>query len=113
MTLVRHQLAVWPVAAIELREDEHPLVAYLERSGPWHLLEVRRVFIIVRHKVVIEVVVDVTLGDLVLHDHGVRDAVDDAGSDLLEELDVLGLVVSCVPPVLVAVLAALDYKDII
>lgn len=73
----RDEVAIGPVASLELGEDEHTLVADLEGSGPWHLLEVWSVLVLVWHQVVVEVEWKILLRDLVFHDHGVGDPLDD------------------------------------
>jgi len=75
------------------------------------LLVVGRVFVRVRHEVVIEVEIDIRLRDLVLHDHCVGNAADDSVGDLFEEVLVHGLVVAGVPVVGAAVLASFNYKN--
>ena len=53
--LLGDEFAVRPVSTLELRENEHALVADLERTGSWYLLVVRGAFILIWNKVVVEV----------------------------------------------------------
>lgn len=110
-TFFRNELAVGPVASLELGEDEHALVAHLEGTGPWNLLEVRGILVFVWNQVVVEVERKILLGDLVFHDHRIWDSINDACGNLLEKFEVLGLVMAGVPAMLFAVLTELDNKD--
>ena len=109
--LVGDKFAVWPVATLELRENEHALVAHFEGSGSWNLLEVWSILVLVWHEVVVKVVWKILSWDLVLHDHCMGDSIDNASSNLLEKLEVLGLVMAGVPAVFFAVLTELDNED--
>jgi hypothetical protein len=51
--LVSDEFAVWPVASLELGENEHALVAHLEGAGSGDLLEVWGRLVLVWHEVVI------------------------------------------------------------
>lgn len=53
LTLVGDEVAVWPVSTLKLGENEESLVADLESSDSWDLLEIWRVLIFVWHQIVI------------------------------------------------------------
>jgi hypothetical protein len=108
---ISNELTIWPVAALELGEDAHAFVAHLESASPWNLLEERGVRVLVGHQVVVDIEWKILLRDLILHDHGVGDSINDASSNFLEKLKVLGLVMAGVPAVLFAVLTKLDNKN--
>lgn len=110
LTLVGDEVAVWPVSTLKLRENEESLVADLESSDSWDLLEIWRVLIFVWHQIVIKIKWQVRLGDLILHDNGVWDSIDDGGSDSLKEVIVLGLIMASMPSVLMTVLSAFYYE---
>ena len=111
LTLFRNELAVRPVAAVQLGEDEHAAIRDLEGASARHLLEVRNGVVVVRDEVVVDVVIDVRLGDHVLHDDGLGYALDDALGQPLEELLVLGFVVPRVPAMLLAVAAHFYHEN--
>ena len=110
-TFFRNELAVGPVASLELGEDEHAFVTHLKGTSSWNLLEVRGILIFVWNQVVVQVKRKILLGDLVFHDHRIGNSIDDACSNLLEKFEVLGLVMAGVPAMLFAVLTELDNKD--
>lgn len=111
VALVCHELAIRPVTSLELGEYEHSLVADFKSSSPWHLLEIRSVFVIVRDEIVIEIERKIRFWDLIFHDHSVGDLLDDCAGDLLEVFLILGFVVARVPTVLLAVLAGFNNKN--
>jgi hypothetical protein len=51
--LFSDEFAVWPVASLELGENQHALVAHLEGAGSRDLLEVWGVSFLVWHEVVV------------------------------------------------------------
>jgi hypothetical protein len=53
LTLVGDEVAVWPVTTLKFRENEESLVADLESSDSWDLLEIWSVLIFVWHQIVI------------------------------------------------------------
>ena len=108
---VGDKLAVGPVASLELGEDKHALVAYLEGTCPGNLLEIWRSLVLIWNQVVVKVEWKILLGDLVFHYHCIWNSIYDAGSNLLEELKILGFIVTGVPTMLLTVLAKLDHKD--
>lgn len=110
-TFFRNELAVGPVASLELGEDEHAFVTHFKGTSSWNLLEVRGILIFVWNQVVVQVKRKILLGDLVFHDHRIGNSIDDACSNLLEKFEVLGLVMAGVPAMLFAVLTELDNKD--
>jgi hypothetical protein len=108
---VRNKLTIWPISSLELGENKHALVADLKSSNSWNLLEVWSLLIIVWHEIVVEVKRQILLWNLIFHDHGIWNSIDDCSSNLLEEFDVLSLVMAGVPSVVFAVLASFNYKD--
>ena len=110
-TFFRNELAVGPVASLELGEDEHAFVTHFKGTSSWNLLEVRGISVFVWNQVVVQVKRKILLGDLVFHDHRIGNSIDDACSNLLEKFEVLGLVMAGVPAMLFAVLTELDNKD--
>ena len=109
-TFFRNELAVGPVASLELREDQHAFVTHLKGTGSWNLLEVRGILIFVWNQVVVQVKWKILLGNLVFHDHCIWNSINDACSNLFEKFEVLGLVMAGVPAMLFAVLTELDNK---
>jgi hypothetical protein len=69
LALLGNELNIWPVAAIELAEDQDALVADLEGASARNLLEVRHSLIIILDQIVVDLVVEVLLRDHVLHDY--------------------------------------------
>jgi hypothetical protein len=63
--------------------------------------------LVVWYEIVIKVEWQIAFWDLVLHHHGVWNLLNDGTGHLLEELLILGFIVSCVPVMLFAVLARL------
>jgi hypothetical protein len=102
--LVCDEFAVWPIASLELGENEHTLVAHLEGAGSRDLLEVWSISFLIWHKIIVQVERKILPGDLVFHDHCIRNSIDDARCNLLEKFQVLGFVVAGVPAMLFAVL---------
>jgi hypothetical protein len=72
------------------------------------LLVVGTGLILVLDQVVVQIEVEILLWNLILHDHGVGNSVNNGGCLSLEEVNVLGLVQASVPCVLRNILAALD-----
>jgi|TARA_B110000285_G_C15124223_1_gene619138 hypothetical protein len=108
---VRNKLTIWPISSLEFGENQHALVADLKTSSSWNLLEVWSLLIIVGDEIVVEVKRKILLWNLIFHDHGIWNSIDDCSSNLLEEFDVLSLVMAGVPTVVFAVLASFNYKD--
>lgn len=100
-----------PVAAVEFAEDEDALVADLEGAGTRDLLEVRNGTIIVLNEVVVDVVVEVLLGDHILHDDRGRQSVENGLREVAEELLVGRFVVAGVPAAILAVAAHLNDEN--
>jgi len=110
LTLVGDEVAVWPVSTLKFRENEESLIANFESSDSWDLLEIWSVLIFIWHQIVIKIKWQVRLGDLVFHDDGVWNPIDDGGSDSLKEVIVLGLIMASMPSVLMTVLSAFYYE---
>ena len=113
IALFSNQLAVGPITSLELWEYEHSFIRDFERSSPWNLLKVWRIFVIIWDEIVVNVKRKILLWDLIFHDHSVWNLLDDARSNLLEKFLVLWLVVTSVPVVILAVLAGLYYENYI
>ena len=111
--LIRDEFAVWPVASLELGENEHALVAHLEGAGSGDLLEVWGISFLVWHKIIVQVERKILLRDLIFHDHCIWDSIDDARGNFLEIFQVFSLIMAGVPAMLFAVLTKLDNKDYI
>ena len=68
-------------------------------------------FIIILNEIVIKIIMKIALGDLILHDDGIWNAVNNCSSLLFEELDILGLVKACVPGVCLTILTSFNNED--
>lgn len=108
LTFVGDKVAVWPVSTLKLGENKETFVADFESSDSWDLLEIWSVLIFIWNQIVVKIEWQVGLGDLVLHDDGIWDSIDDSSGDSLEEIVVLGLIMTSMPSVLMTVLSAFN-----
>jgi len=109
-TLVSNKLCIWPVTTFQLWENEHSFIADFECPNARNLLIVRTSFIIILNKIVVQIKVKVGFGNLILHDHGIWNSLNDCSRLSLEKLDVFCLIKPGVPCMLLGILATLDYK---
>jgi hypothetical protein len=59
-------------------------------------------------EIIVEIKMKVILGDLIFHNDGIWDTIDDGCCLLFKELDIFGFIVTSVPGVSFTILTALD-----
>lgn len=102
---------VGPVPTLQFGEHKHSLVTDFECPYPRYLLEVRACLIVILDQVVVQIKMQVIFGDLIFHYNSIGNIFNDCSSLFLEKVNVLAIVKTRVPRVLLGILTALDDKD--
>lgn len=109
--LVSNKLAIRPVAPSQFGEHTHSLVTYLESTYSWYLSKIWTRFVIILNEIVVQIVMKVVLWNLILHDDGIWNPINNCSSLLLEEFSILSFVMTRIPPMSFAVLTSFYNKN--
>ena len=107
-TFVSNKSTVWPVTALELRENQHAFVADLKGVDSGNLCIVWASFIVILNEIIVQIVMEIILWNLVLHNDCVGNSVNNGGRLLFEEFNIFVFVEASIPSMSLAVFGALD-----
>ena len=111
VAFISYKLTIRPISSFEFGKYKQSFIADFKSSCSRDLLVVWAGFVIILNEVIVDVIIKILFWDLIFHNHSTWNTINNALSDFLEKLLILGFIVPCVPSVLLAILASFYYEN--